>query len=131
MVAVVVIYLLRPRLDGGRVRSDWAGRLRVLPDLVPPIVIFLVVVGSIYAGIATPTEAASLGVVASLALAAWNRSLSIEMLRVAIEGTKRTNAMVMLIIVAELFFNFVLGMVGPTGPGARGERGGTSVEDTG
>jgi len=114
MLIVAVMCLLRPSLDGSPIRSSWADRIRVLPDLVPPIVIFLVVVGSIYAGIATPTEAASLGVVAALALAAWNRSLSIAMLGRAIEGTMRTTAMVMLIIIAAIFLNFVLGMVGLT-----------------
>lgn len=114
MLIVAVMCLLNPSLDGSPIRSSWAERISVLPDLVPPIVIFLVVVGSIYAGIATPTEAASLGVVAALALAAWNRSLSIAMLGRAIEGTMRTTAMVMLIIVAAIFLNFVLGMVGLT-----------------
>src|SRR3546814_17330959 len=109
MVAVVVICLLRPRLDGGPVRSDWAGRLRVLPDLVPPIVIFLVVVGSIYAGIATPTEAALLGVVASLALAAWTRRPSIAMLRVHHEGQMRKHPMVRLFTVAAEFLIIELG----------------------
>src|SRR3546814_20001319 len=94
MVAVVVICLLRPRLDGGPVRSDWAGRLRVLPDLVPPIVIFLVVVGSIYAGIATPPQAASLGVVASLAPAAWKRPPPSELRRPSTAGTNRPPARV-------------------------------------
>src|SRR3546814_13983081 len=75
MVAVVVICLLRPRLDGGPFRSGRAGRFRVLPDLVPPTVPLLVVVGSIFAAIATPTQPASPGVAASLGLAAGHRSL--------------------------------------------------------
>ena len=114
MVMVVVFCLIQPSLDGSRVRTSWGDRFRVLPDLLPPLAIFLVVVGSIYAGIATPTEAASLGVIAALALAARNRSLSLDMLRQAIEGTMRTTAMVMLIIVAAIFLNFVLGMIGLT-----------------
>jgi tripartite ATP-independent transporter DctM subunit len=72
------------------------------------------VLGTIIAGIATPTEAASLGVVAALFLAACYRTLSINMLRVAIEGTMKTTAMVMLIIMAAIFLNFVLGMIGLT-----------------
>ncbi|MDF1791776.1 MAG: TRAP transporter large permease [Thalassobaculaceae bacterium] len=114
MLTVVIFCLFRPSLDGDKVETSWALRFRVLPDLLPPLGIFMVVVGSIYAGIATPTEAASLGVVAALFLAACYRTLSVSMLREAIEGTMKTTAMVMLIIMAAIFLNFVLGMIGLT-----------------
>lgn len=114
MLAVILFCTFRPNLDGDKIQTSWAARARVLPDLLPPLGIFMVVVGSIYAGIATPTEAASLGVVAALILAACYRSLSIAMLRQAIEGTMKTTAMVMLIIMAAIFLNFVLGMIGLT-----------------
>lgn len=76
--------------------------------------IFAVVVGSIYAGFATPTEAASLGVVAALLLAAWERRLDLAMLRAVAEGTMRTTGMIMLIILAAQFLNFVLAAIGLT-----------------
>ena len=70
MVTVLIACLIRPAWGGRPERSSWADRLASLPDLIPPMLIFLAVVGSIYAGLATPTEAASLGVVAALLLAA-------------------------------------------------------------
>ena len=70
--------------------------------------------GSIYMGLATPTEAASIGVVFALIIAAVNRSLNVKMLRDAFEGTMRTTAMIMLIILAAVFLNFVLGFIGVT-----------------
>ena len=76
--------------------------------------IFLVVVGSIYAGLATPTEAASLGVVAALGLAWAYGRLSIRMLKEVFESAMRTTAMVMLIIVASYFLNFVISAIGLT-----------------
>jgi len=76
--------------------------------------LFCAVVGSIYMGVATPTEAASIGVVFALVIAAVNRSLSFKMLRDAFEGTMRTTAMIMLIILAAVFLNFVLGFIGVT-----------------
>ncbi len=85
-----------------------------LLDLIPPFAIFLVVIGTIYAGWATPTEAASLGVVASLLLAAWERKLNWTMLRTAGEGTMRTTGIIMLIILAAQFLNFVLAAIGAT-----------------
>lgn len=114
MVTIVILCIMRPEWGGTAIVATWKERFAALPALIPPIGIFLVVVGSIYAGIATPTEAASLGVVAAMVLAAFNRKLTIDMLRVAIEGTMRTTAMIMLIILAAVFLNFVLSVIGLT-----------------
>ncbi len=114
MVTVVILCVLRPDWGGERVQASWAERIAALPALLPPIGIFLVVVGSIYAGLATPTEAAALGVVAALILAAANGTLTLAMLQAAIEGTMRTTAMIMLIIMAAVFLNFVLSIIGLT-----------------
>lgn len=114
MVTVIVLCIARPGWGGERVRASWGERIAALPSLLPPIGIFLVVVGSIYAGLATPTEAAALGVVAALILAAANGTLTLAMLRAAIEGTMRTTSMIMLIILAAVFLNFVLSIIGLT-----------------
>lgn len=114
MVTVVILCKVKPGWGGETVNADWATRFAALPALIPPIGIFLVVVGSIYAGIATPTEAASLGVVAAMILAAFNGKLTIPMLRAAVEGTMRTTSMIMLIILAAVFLNFVLSVIGLT-----------------
>ena len=91
-----------------------AAKSLALKELVAPLFIFLVVVGSIYAGWATPTEAASLGVLAALLLAALERTLTFTMMRAVLEGTMRTTAMIMLIILAAQFLNFVLASIGFT-----------------
>jgi tripartite ATP-independent transporter DctM subunit len=112
---IVLVACLADRAKGGSpVATTWSDRLRTLPSLIPPTLIFLVVVGSIYAGVATPTEAASLGVIAALLLAAWERRVSWSMLRAVAEGTMRTTAMIMLIILAAQFLNFVLAAIGVT-----------------
>jgi tripartite ATP-independent transporter DctM subunit len=113
-MTVLVACLLRPSWGGQSIRFDLYACMRTLPDLLPPLFIFMVVVGSIYAGWATPTEAASLGVVASLGLAVWNGALSWNMLREVFEGTMKTTAMVMLIILAAVFLNFALAQIGLT-----------------
>jgi C4-dicarboxylate transporter, DctM subunit len=114
MAVVVVACLWKPHWGGVKVKTDWGSRIRVLPDLLPPVMLFLAVVGSIYAGIATPTEAASIGVVFALIIAAINKALNIEMLKEAFEGTMRSSATIMLIILAAVFLNFVLGFMGVT-----------------
>lgn len=114
MGVIIIACIWKPEWGGDKVETNWAARIRVLPDLLPPLALFMAVVGSIYAGIATPTEAASIGVVFALIIAAMNRALNVEMLKAAFEGTMRSSAMIMLIILAAVFLNFVLGFMGIT-----------------
>jgi C4-dicarboxylate transporter DctM subunit len=114
MVIVFIACLIDRKKGGEPIETSWSQRIRVLPSLIPPTFIFLIVVGSIYAGVATPTEAASLGVMAALILAAYEGQLTLKMLRAVAEGTMRTTAMIMLIIMAAQFLNFVLAAIGVT-----------------
>ncbi|QDO96263.1 TRAP transporter large permease [Ferrovibrio terrae] len=114
MLFVAICCMVKPSLGGRTENFSWGERFASLIDLLPPLGIFLVVVGSIYAGLATPTEAASLGVVAALGLAAFYRRLSIAMLKEVMENTMRTTAMVMMIIVAAYFLNFIISAIGLT-----------------
>lgn len=113
-VTVLVFCLLRPEWGGKRTTASWAQRRAVLPDLIPPLVIFLAVIGSIYAGWATATESAALGVLAAIGVAAWHRRLTLAMLLQAFEGTMRTTAMIMAILIAAYFLNFVITSIGLT-----------------
>src|SRR5690606_39459512 len=79
---------------------------------LPLVFLFGVVVGSIYAGLATPTEAAAIGVVAALLIAVASRSFSIAKFSDALMSTLRTTAMIMLIVLASYFLNFVLSTLG-------------------
>jgi C4-dicarboxylate transporter, DctM subunit len=114
-LTVVVICLIKPSLGGTPTPASWAQRIAALPDLLPPLIIFLAVIGSIYAGWATATEAAALGVVAALGVAAAHGRLTLTVLLHAFEGTMRTTAMIMAIIVAAYFLNFVITSIGLTG----------------
>jgi len=113
-LTVLAICLVRPELGGRRTTANWAQRIHALPDLIPPLVIFLAVIGSIYAGWATATESAALGVIAALGIAAWHGKLSVRMLLQAFEGAMRTTAMIMAILIAAYFLNFVITSIGLT-----------------
>ena len=115
MATIVICCLIRPEWRGVPIRASWNERLRSLTGLLPPLALFLVVIGSIYAGFATPTESAALGVIAALGLAALNRRLTLAMLTQAIDGTMRTTGMIMLIVAAAWFLNFVLSAIGLVG----------------
>ena len=114
MLAIFVACIYRPAWGGTKVETTWAQRIKCLPDLLPPILLFMAVVGSIYGGIATPTEAASIGVCMAVLIAAYFKTLNWEMMKAAVEGTMRTTAMIMLIVFAAIFLNFVLGFMGIT-----------------
>ncbi|QNN56121.1 TRAP transporter large permease [Diaphorobacter ruginosibacter] len=114
ILTIVIACLVKPQWGGQKIRATWGERFRSLIHLGPPLVIFLLVVGSIYAGLATPTEAAALGVLGALILAAWFRKLSWNMLRECVEGTMRSTAMIMLIVIAAGFLNFVMSATGLT-----------------
>jgi tripartite ATP-independent transporter DctM subunit len=114
-LTVLIICVIRPALGGKPTATSWAQRIAALPDLLPPLIIFLAVIGSIYAGWATATESAALGVIAAIGIAAWNRRLTARTLLNAFEGTMRTTAMIMAILLAAYFLNFVITSIGLTG----------------
>ncbi len=114
MACIVVICLVNPKIAGRRVETTWAQRLGSLKDLLPVLFIFVIVIGSIYAGLATPTESAALGVITALVIAASYRRLNLQVLRDVVEGTMRTSGMIMLILLAAYFLNFVLASIGLT-----------------
>jgi tripartite ATP-independent transporter DctM subunit len=90
-------------------RADSAGELavRVVKTLVPPLFLILVVLGSIFAGVATPTEAGALGAVGAMFLAALNRSLGMETLKQAMESTSRLTIMVVFLLIGSTAFALV------------------------
>ncbi|MFK5926827.1 MAG: TRAP transporter large permease [Desulfuromusa sp.] len=114
MACIIILCLINPKLAGQPLETTWAQRIESLKDLLPVIFIFIIVIGSIYAGFATPTESAALGVIAALVLTAFYRKISLTMLREVVEGTMRTTAMIMLILLAAYFLNFILASIGLT-----------------
>ncbi|GLS16860.1 TRAP transporter large permease [Hydrogenophaga electricum] len=87
-------------------------RLRLLKDLVPPGVVFLIVMGSLYSGVATTTESAALGVVASLGFAWHSRKLSWGLLQNCFIQTAKTSGMILLIITAAFILNLAVSLTG-------------------
>ena len=114
MAAILILCLIRPRWGGLRVQFSWKERISSLPDLLPPIFIFFVVVGSIYSGLATPTESAALAVMCAFAMVAVKRRLTLTMLRQILESTVRITAMLQVLVMAAYFLNYVFSFIGLT-----------------
>lgn len=80
--------------------------------LIPPFVIFTVVMGSIYGGLATPTESAAIGVVMALAFVALNRRLTVDLLIHCSIQAAKTSGMVIIVLVCSLLLNVTISMTG-------------------
>lgn len=80
---------------------------QVVKVLLPPLVLIVAVLGSIIAGIATPTEAAAVGAVGALLLAIVYRQFSANMLREVMRSTTRVTSMVFLILIGASVFSLV------------------------
>ncbi|WP_028583183.1 TRAP transporter large permease [Desulfogranum mediterraneum] len=78
-----------------------------LKSLLPPIALILTVMGTILAGVATPTEAAALGAVGSGILALCNRALSIQVIKESCVATLRISCMVMMLFIGGKFFSTI------------------------
>jgi tripartite ATP-independent transporter DctM subunit len=90
--------------------SKWSAKqkwLMTLKSLVPPLGLILMVMGTILAGIATPTEAAGLGALGAFILALFNRAVSWKMIVKASRATMKTTAMVMTLFIGGMFFSTV------------------------
>ncbi len=81
-------------------------------SIVPPLLLMVSVLGSIFAGIASPTESAAFGVIGALLLSVLNRSLSFEMLKYATLETVKLNGMIFMILIGATAFSLVFNELG-------------------
>jgi tripartite ATP-independent transporter DctM subunit len=93
-------------------RGSFLDKLRSVYEVAPVALLVLVVLGSMYLGIVTPTEAAALGAAVSMVLAAVARRLTWRALSDAFHETVRTTSMVMLIIIFASIFSHVIALIG-------------------
>ena len=117
---VLIIAFIRPELAPAlplevRDISGKALTTRVLKVMLPPLLLILLVLGSIFFGVATPTEAGAIGAIGAIALAAANRQLSVESLRQVCDVTSHTTSMVIFILLGSTAFSLVFrGLNGDT-----------------
>ena len=81
-------------------------------QLLPVIILILAVIGSIYTGIATATEAASLGVVGSLILSYFQKSLTFKNFQSSLLGATKTSCMIAFILAGSTFLSLAMGFTG-------------------
>jgi len=116
LVALYALYLLAvatlrpqraPARGQGGAESDTPTATELIRALLAPMSLILAVLGSILAGLATPTEAAGVGALGAMLLALGNRTLNRELLRSVCESTLKTTAMVFFILIGASVFALV------------------------
>ncbi len=95
-------------------KHAWKDRLVAIPAIMPVLILVLFVLGSIYMGWATPTEAGALGVVGALFFAAATKSLSWNVFKVSLIGAVKTSSMIMFIVMGAAYLSNVIGYFGIT-----------------
>ncbi len=107
-----VAYLNKNIVPKVHEKITWIDRFKALIELVPIFLLIILVVGSIYAGVATPTEAAALGVLGAIILAIYFKNFSFEIFKDSLLNTIKTTAMISFIIAGASFLGQVVGFLG-------------------
>ena len=112
-LVIVVVAIIRPSYMGiPEPKTSFMEKVRTLPAFLPPFFIIVAIMGSIYLGWATPTEAAALGVLAVFIIAIINKRVSLHMLHESFSSTVKTASMILLIMVAAFYLNYVISILG-------------------
>lgn len=113
-ILVILYYSYKLGLHGEAqgARVTWRDRLGSLADLMPTALLIGLVLGTIYAGWATPTESAALGVAGSIVLSLIDRKLNWKMMSESLHATARTTSMIALILFGAYVLNYILSSLG-------------------
>jgi len=110
MLCVAIYVRVVPNSGGTRPRLPYGERFRALAAVWPVLAIFFAVVGGIYGGIFTPTEAAAVGAAGTGLVAAFSRTLTWKKTGQAILTTATSTAMIFMIVLGAAFFNNFLAL---------------------
>ncbi|KJS02838.1 MAG: C4-dicarboxylate ABC transporter permease [Desulfobulbaceae bacterium BRH_c16a] len=107
--------VINPQLaPAGSEHHTWRQRLRAIPEILPVLILILLVLGSLYAGWATPTEAGAVGVIGAIAFAFITKSMNWQVFRASLMGSVKTTSMIMLIVLGASYLSVVVGYLGIT-----------------
>ena len=108
MATIWLMCTWRPGLAPAATAATWRERFRSLGGVTETLVLFALVMGGMFAGWFTPTEAAAVGAAGSVAIAVAERKCSFRMLATALNETLRTSCMVMVIVAGATVFGHFL-----------------------
>ena len=115
LVAIAVVTRLNPALGRSGERQDWAARLRSLRGVWGVLALFALVLGGIYGGVFTPTEAAGIGAMGALFFALLTRRMGFGDFTAAVLESVRSSAMMLVLLFGAILFNNLMELNGFTG----------------
>ena len=113
-MSYVIIWSLINKKEMPKILEEYSflEKVKKSKQLLPVILLILAVIGSIYTGIATATEAASLGVVGALILSYFQKSLTLETFKLSLLGATKTSCMIAFILAGSTFLSLAMGFTG-------------------
>ncbi len=114
MIYILIIAFIRPKLAPPlEAENDGAGLgIKVLKSLLPPLLLVFAVLGSIFFGVASPTESAAVGALGAMLLAAMHKRLNLKNVQQAAQQTARLTSMVFMILIGATAFGLVFRSMG-------------------
>ncbi len=114
-IAYILIYAyFKPEVAPALKLEERISFKEVLLSIVPPLLLMFAVLGSIFAGIASPTESAAFGVIGGVILAAMNKKLDFVMIKYALFETMKLSGMIFMILIGATAFSLVFNELGGT-----------------
>ena len=111
---IVIVSLINPKMAPSSEAIEPIGFWELLRAIFLPLLLMVVVLGSIFAGIASPTESAAFGVLGAVLLSAVNRTLDLAMMRYAMLETVKLSGMIFMILIGATAFSLVFNELGGT-----------------
>lgn len=112
MTTIVIIGLVRPNLLPAAPKSSWKERLDAIKDIWAPLSLFLFVIGGLYGGLFTPTEAGGVGAGGAFIIGVLRRRLDKEKILISLLHATRTAAAVFTVLIGALIFGYFLTITG-------------------
>ena len=113
-MSYVIIWSLINKKEMPKILEEYSflEKIKRSKQLLPVILLISAVIGSIYTGVATATEAASLGVVGALILSYFQKSLTLETFKSSLLGATKTSCMIAFILAGSTFLSLAMGFTG-------------------
>jgi tripartite ATP-independent transporter DctM subunit len=112
MMTIVIIGLVRPDMLKAAPKSSWAERVRALKDVWAPLLLFFFVIGGLYGGLFTPTEAGGVGAGGAFIIGLLRRKLDRQKILMSLLQATRTAAAVFTVLIGALIFGYFLTITG-------------------
>ncbi len=112
MATIVILGAVRPNMLPAAAKSSWGERFQAIKDIWAPLTLFLFVIGGLYGGLFTPTEAGGVGAGGAFIIGVLSRKLGRRQILMSLLQATRTAAAVFTVLIGALIFGYFLTITG-------------------